>query len=297
MDAGGSPGGTSVNGRARHPSRLLPILAAALWVFACGGCEIDDAGRFPPPAVNFLAPAPSWLGIPYEEITLRTTLGNTVHAWFMPADAAKATVLLHHGAVTNRSATYSHYVLLHDLGYNVLVYDYQGFGESYNTPNLDTILSDANAALTHLEQRDTPGADRIIIFGLSLGTLPAIVQAGTASDKVVGVILEGCFVPDSLPPLSLLLVGIVPWADVVASAPPELDPRQYISDIAVPTLFLHSRQDVVTPFDGAQQLHDMATEPKQFIEVAGQHIMAVHQDPAYADTLRTILDGLVGGND
>ena len=143
-----------------------------------------------------------------------------------------------------------------------------------------------------MQQRDTPGTDRIILFGLSLGTLPAIAQAGSSPDQVVGVILEGSFLPHSIPPLSMLLVGVVPWANVVDSAPPELDPSQYIGDITIPTLFLHSREDVVTPFDGARQLYEMATEPKQFIEVAGQHIMAVHQDPTYADTLETFLDAL-----
>lgn len=281
-----------MDGRVRYPTPFLPILTAAMSVLACGGCDVDGTGRFPPPAVNFLAPAPSWIGVPYEDLVLETTTGDSVHAWFMAAEAGKATVLLHHGAVTNRSATFPHYVLLNELGYHVLVYDYQGFGESYNTPNLDTILSDADAALTHLQQRDTPGTERIILFGLSLGTLPAIAQAGALPEDVVGVILEGCFLPESLPPMSLLLVGIVPWANVVDSAPPELDPTQYINNISTPVLFLHSREDFVTPFEGAQRLYDMASGPKQFIEVAGQHIMAVHQEPAYADMLETFLDSL-----
>lgn len=267
-------------------------LTAMVMGFACAGCDVDGTGRFPSPAVNFLAPAPSWIGIPYEEVTLETAAGNTVHAWFIPAEAARATVLLHHGAVTNRSATFAHYVLLHGLGYNVLVYDYQGFGESYHTPNLDTILFDANAALAHLQQSQTPGAERIILFGLSLGTLPAIAQAGSSPDRVVGVILEGSFLPDSIPPFSLLLVGVVPWANVIDSVPAELDPNRYIADIAVPTLFLHSRADGVTPFDGATRLYERATGPKQFVEVAGQHILAVYEDPAYAEVLKTFLDEL-----
>ncbi len=238
-----------------------------LFIFACASCGIVGMGRFPPPTVTALSPIPSQIGIPYESLVIETHTDNVVHAWFIPADAAKGTVLLHHGAVENRSASSPHYVLLHELGYNVLVYDYQGFGESYNAPNLDTILTDADAALAYLQRRETPGTDRIILFGLSMGTLPAIAQASASPDQVVGVILEGSFLPDFLPPLSLLLVGLLPWANVVDSTPPELNPNQYMSDIAIPTLFLHSRRDVVTPFDGATRLYDLATQPKQFIEV------------------------------
>jgi len=268
------------------------ITAVLMLGWTCCGCGLFEEGRFPPPTLNTLAPIPSWIGLSYEDVKLETSQEKPVFGWFIPAEGSKATVLIHHGAVTNRSFTFAHYSLLHELGYNVMVYDYQGFGENWNSANLNTILSDANTALSYLQQRTGSGTDRIILFGISLGTLPAIAQAASSPDQVVGVILEGSFTIEIIPPWSLLLAGIIPWANAIDHAPQELDPTQYIDHITIPKLFLQSREDLVTPFSGAQQLCDQAPEPKQFVELIGQHTLAVLHDPKYAEYLKTFLDGL-----
>ena len=272
------------------------ITAALMLAWTCCGCGLFEEGRFPPPTLNTLAPIPSWIGLSYEDVKLETSQEKPVFGWFIPAEGSKATVLIHHGAVTNRSFTFAHYSLLHELGYNVMVYDYQGFGENWNSANLNTILSDANTALSYLQQRTGSGTDRIILFGISLGTLPAIAQAASSPDQVVGVILEGSFTIEIIPPWSLLLAGIIPWANAIDHAPQELDPTQYIDHITIPKLFLQSREDLVTPFSSAAQLCDLAIEPKQFVEVIGQHTLAVLHDPNYAEHLKTFLDDLATTN-
>lgn len=257
----------------------------------CCGCGTIDEGRFPPPTLNAIAPIPSWIGLPHDDVRLETSQGKPVFGWFIPAEGSEATVLIHHGAITNRSTSFTHYSLLHELGYNVMVYDYQGFGENWNSATLDSILPDANAALSYLQQRTGSGTDRIILFGISLGTLPAIAQAASSPDRVVGVILEGSFTIEVLPPWSALLAGIVPWANAIDHMPQELIPSQYVDHITIPKLFLQSREDLVTPFPGAEQLYDLAPEPKQFIEVIGQHTLAMLFDPHYAEYLKSFLNG------
>lgn len=270
-----------------------PAAAAVLAaVFCLGGCYVDEQGRFPPPTFNLLGPAPSWIGVPYEDVVLTNSHGQPVYAWWIPADGAKLTVLIHHGAVSNRSGMHGQYTILHGLGYNVMVYDYQGFGENWNTPSLDTILPDADAVLTYLQQCDRPGAERVVIYGISLGTLPAIAQSAACHDRVVGMIVEGSFVPAELPPWSLLLGGMVPWINVMSQLPIELDPLQYIEHVTMPKLFLQSQTDHITPFSSAQQLFDLSPEPKTFVTVNGPHVAAWEADPNWATILQTFLDGL-----
>lgn len=269
--------------------RLYGCVVAVL-VLLASATACNPEGHFPPPTVNMLAPAPSWLGMPYQDVTLTNSKGNVVHGWFIPAEDATATVLVHHGAVGNRSSTVAQYSVLHALGYHVMVYDYQGFGENYNTPNLGSILSDANAALAYLQSLDGPGSDRIIIVGLSLGTLPAIAQAVQSPDRVIGLVLEGSFSSADLPPWSLYFAGIAPWANAIDHLPAELEPTQHIADILVPTLFMQSREDLITPFAGAVQLCEMASEPKQFVEVTGGHLASVVVDPQYVGHLGSFLD-------
>ncbi|MFH1419263.1 MAG: alpha/beta fold hydrolase, partial [Planctomycetota bacterium] len=261
----------------------------ALLLLVAGGCAPGQDGRFPPPTINALFP-PSMFGVAvYEDVTFTTSQGHIVHGWFMPVENSQGTVLINHGAVSNRSGLFGHYTLLMQLGYNVFVYDYQGFGESYTQPSLDTILPDANAALAYLQQRTDPGTDRIVLYGVSLGTLPTIAQAVESPDNVVGIVLEGSFVPEFLPPWSMLLIGIAPWANAIANLPAELEPRQHVRDITLPKMFIQSQADTVTPFSGAELLFELAAEPKQFVETSGLHAAAWQDVPAFPDTLGAFL--------
>lgn len=229
--------------------------------------------------------------MPYEDFTARNSFGQTIHGWYMPAREASLTVLVHHGSITNRSTTFALYIMLHQMGYNAVVYDYQGFGENPNPPDLDTILPDADAALAWVQQRVGPNA-RIVLFGVSLGTLPTITQAARSPAGVVGVVLEGGFLVDELPVWSPLAAGIVPWVNAVDAVPAELNPAGHAANITLPKLFMQSSTDLVTPFDSARRLCDMTPAPKVFIEVLGQHTLAVTADPRYREYLETFLGGL-----
>ncbi len=268
---------------------FFPLLLACIYC----DCGIDENGLFPPPVLHLLVPTPSLFGLVYEDIKFEASDGRQIYGWFIPSNDHKATVLIHHGALINRSSTFSQYNILHDLGYDVMVYDYRGFGESRETANLQTILEDADTALSYLLQRDKTGEGRVILFGVSMGTLPAIAQAGSSEGQIAGVILEGSFLPELLPPWSLLLAGITPWVNPIDRVPRELDPNQYIGSATMPKLFLHSRRDLVTPYESAQDLFQEAPGPKQFVDVLGQHTLAALVDPNYALKIETFLDGVV----
>lgn len=292
--------------KARLRCGLALVLASCVGLCGCGVQDADEFvqsmldellaayvvdGCFEPFAPEALFP-PSLLAVPYEGLTLRSRQGDPVYAWFLPVDDPVGTVLIHHGAMTNRSAVLGNYFHLRRFGYNVMVYDYQGFGENENPVDLNTILDDADAALKFVQDSDLPGTDRIVLYGVSMGTLPAIAQAAESPERVVGVVLEGCFTSDSLPPLSYLLIGIVPWEVDISTAYPQLDPMLYIMTVTMPKLFIHSRQDSVTPFGGAEQLYALAPEPKQLVEVYGEHTASWMADLRYADILRGFLESL-----
>jgi|GEM_PF-1533275 len=293
-------------------SRLRTILMAPVLCWFGGGCVMPPEsglvagivegnlppyvieGQFEPPNMNWLPPL-ELLGVPHENLVLQSRQGNPVHAWFLPAETPEGTIFIHHGALTNRGATLSNFLFLRGFGYNLMIYDYQGYGESVNQADLDTVLADADAALDWLLQCDSPGAERIVLYGFSLGTLPAIAQAANAPENVVGLIVEGCFTYESLPMRSYLLIGLLPWTVEVETLYPELDPLAYIDEITIPKLFIQSRNDTITPFTGARQLYLEAPQPKQLTEVRGEHATAWIVDPLYVDILRDFLDSLPGG--
>lgn len=89
-----------------------------------------------------------------------------------------------------------------------------------------------------------------------------------------------------------LAAGIVPWVNVLDAMPAELNPAVHIGLVALPKLFLQSSADLVTPFEGARRLCDLAPSPKAFIEILGPHTWGVASDPRYRGHLETLFSGL-----
>lgn len=268
--------------------------ALLLTLAMLAGCATEPFGDglFSPPAQNVVLFAPDAFALAYQTIELPVDrpAPHVVTGWFIPASAARGTVLLNHGSLFNRSLYFDYYTLLHDLGWNVFVYDYQGFGESRDLPSLESLVPDADAALFYVQNRVADAGRPIVLFGISLGTLPTLTHAARNPDGVAGVVLQGSFVPDLLPPKSYLLAGILPLPEVIARRPQELDPYQNIEQITLPKLFLQSPQDLTTPIEGARRLFELAIEPKKFLEITGGHALAPVLDPDYPGYLLSFLD-------
>ncbi len=74
--------------------------------------------------------------------------------------------------------------------YGVMALDYQGYGLSEGTPSQEGLIRDATAALDWLMMQGvTP--DRIIVYGFSMGSIPAVALAGSSAlSGRGGLILE-----------------------------------------------------------------------------------------------------------
>lgn len=270
------------------------VLLAVGALFGCATEPVGD-GLFAGPAQNLILFTPEVLGLTFEhvELAVDTPVPHTVYGWLIPAEGALGTVLVHHGSLFNRSALFDNYSLLHDLGWKVFIYDYQGYGESRLQPSFESLLPDADAALRYVQQSSAAESERIVLFGISLGTLPTLAQAARAPAGVVGVILQGSFVPDLLPPKSFLLAGVVPLPEVLDRLPEALDPYLNIEQITLPKLFLQSPEDLTTPIAGARRLFELAVEPKEFLEITGGHALAPVIDPDYRGYVSAFLDDLL----
>ncbi len=272
------------------------LLACCLVLPCCCGCGAFqvEGGLYPLPAIHIVYPRPSDVGLAFEDVQLTAANGQTLYAWFIPAQNARAMMLLHHGAVANRSSGLAHCRLLHDLGCHVFIHDYQGFGESWALATLETILPDADVALSYVQQRNQASGLPIIVFGASMGTLPTFAQAARGPAGVAGVIVEGSCVPRVLPSFLFPVIGIVPSPEAFLNVPAELDPLANVPLITLPKLFIHPPNDTQTPIAGARELYAAAVEPKQFQEVAGDHLLAISADANYQAIIAAFLDEVVG---
>jgi hypothetical protein len=211
-----------------------------------------------------IAATPDAIGLQHEALTLVAEDGVKLHAWFVPAPRARATLLFCHGNAGNISHRLDSIRLFHDLGLNVLIFDYRGYGRSDGRPSEKGSYRDVDAGWNYLVNMRRIAPDRIVVFGRSLG---AAIAADLASrTKPAAVILESAFtsVPD-------MAAAIYPWLPVHILSRYRYDNKNKIGHITSPLLVVHSQDDEIVPFPHGRRLFELANEPKQFLVLDGGH--------------------------
>jgi len=244
-----------------------------------------------PGAERTLTAPPLSLQLPIERAELTTEDGVRLVGWVMPA--ANSTtgfwLLVCHGNAGNLSQfdRPAHYAALSQLGLNLFAFDYRGYGESGGTPSEHGLYRDADAAYRYLrEERGVP-AERIIVFGHSLGSAVAIDLASRT--PVAGLIVEGGLV-------SVIQRGqeLYPFIPVRWIARTRFSSIDKIAHVAAPKLFLHAVADEVIPLSHGRRLFQAAQDPKRLVELEGTHSDAFAVDSSryfgsIAGFLKTLL--------
>lgn len=214
---------------------------------------------FPSRAV---AEPPSGTGSPVETMAVGTTDGERLHAWWVAAPApARGHVLLCHGNAGNITSRMAHARLLGGIGFDVMLFDYRGYGRSSGSPSEEGTYRDARAALAALLRR--PGVDprRVFYLGESLGAAVALELA--LRSPPAGLILQSPFT--SVRDMARAVYRVIPRR-IVPDAYPSL---RIIRDLRSPLLVLHGEGDDVVPVEQGRALHAAAPEPKRIEIFAG----------------------------
>ncbi|APE38191.1 alpha/beta hydrolase [Nocardia mangyaensis] len=208
-----------------------------------------------------VAQTPAALGLDYRELTMRTADGLDVHGWFVPAERPRAHILYAHGNAGTIGDRVSIIALLVAAGFDVLAFDYRGFGRSAGRPGEQGTYLDARAARAALLAQPGVDPDRVLYLGKSLGG---------------GVLLE---LATEFPPAGMILMSTFSgMRDAARSVypflPAPLIPNAYpslarIATVGVPVLMMHGERDELLPLRHAERLFAAAREPKQLIVVPG----------------------------
>ncbi len=221
-----------------------------------------------------LIATPEDVGLDFEPVHLETEDGETLHGWWVPAadvsretspdEFAKQTLLFFHGNAGNISGRVESVQQFHELGLNVLIVDYRGYGQSTGSPSEEGVYRDASASWQYLTETRGISPEDIVIFGRSLGAGPATWLA--VQKQAGAVILESPFtsVPD---------IGAhhYPFLPVRALATNDFPNEERVEEIEAPVLVIHSQADRVVPFEQGKRVYEAASEPKQFLEIQGGH--------------------------
>ena len=128
------------------------------------------------------------LGLPHERVTFAARDGVHLAGWYVRSRNGAAIVLVHGGG-GDRQGTIRHARMLAKAGYEVLLYDARGRGESAGHENAFGWEwdRDVRGAVSYLAGR---GIHRIGLLGLSTGA-EAVVTEAASDPRVEAVVADG----------------------------------------------------------------------------------------------------------
>ena len=138
--------------------------------------------------IKELRDAPSNWGMQYEDVLMTTADDIELHGWYIPNQNSKKTLLFFHGNAGNISHRGESVKIFHDLGLNVFIFDYRGYGRSKGEPNEKGLYEDARTAWRYLIETKGMNGDSIILFGRSLGGAVATKLGSEVDASALGLI-------------------------------------------------------------------------------------------------------------
>lgn len=202
-----------------------------------------------------------------EEVWFNAPSGPRLHAWWLPslrpAERTIGTVVYCHGNNANISLHARFVNWLPERGFNVLVFDYRGYGRSEGSVSREGTVEDAVAAIDFAEARD-PG--RVVVFGHSLGGAIGIV-ATARRPAVRGIVAESTFPTyREIAARKVGLLGFLAWVIISSGC----DPQSSLDALPPRPLFvIHGTEDRIVPVWFGQALYDRAPEPKELLLIEG----------------------------
>lgn len=214
------------------------------------------------------AGTPSDWGWRFEDVALVAVDGVKLHGWWVPhapeRSDAGVTVLFLHGNAGNISHRREKLALYRDLGADVLIVDYRGYGRSGGQPGEDGFRRDAYAAYEHLTNVRGVAPRRVLVHGESIG---AAVAARLAAEVPIGaVVLEAAFT--SVPDVAAAMYPVLPVRWLVRN---RFETLARIPNIRAPIFVLHSRGDEYFPIQHAERLAAAGGSRARLIELQGGH--------------------------
>jgi fermentation-respiration switch protein FrsA (DUF1100 family) len=253
----------------RAVRRILALIAilVVLYLLGCGYMWATQRQQIFEPEPQ-LQSAPNRNGMRFEDVYIASGEGaerGKLHGWWIPAEQTDAPTLLYlHGNYRNIGYNVEHAMRLHGLGYNLLLVDYRGYGNSTGgEPSEAKMYEDAEAAWKYLMTQRASGAPRTFIYGHSLGGAIAIDLA-VRHPEAAGIIAESSFT--SMPAMAMLDYGYLP-VDWILNQ--RFDSLLKISALKIPILLIHGTWDKKVPPQMSQQLFDRAPQPKTLQLIAG----------------------------
>jgi uncharacterized protein len=248
------------------------LLVLLTYIGACAYMWETQRQHIFEPAAQ-LQTTPDRVGMEFEEVHIPVGSGSDrgeLYGWWIPAQRHNAPTFLYlhgndynigHGSDLDKAGQF------HRLGYNVLTFDYRGYGRSTGgEPSEAKVYEDAEAAWKYLIEKRACPPRRTFIFGHSLGGAIAINLA-LHHPEAAGLISESTFT--TMNDIAGLHYEYMPVALLLNQ---RFDSLGKIDRLKIPVLFIHGTWDKYVPYRMSEELYKRAPQPK-FIKLieGGEH--------------------------
>jgi len=231
-----------------------------------------------------------------REFVTMTSQGKKIYGYFIKSKTPSSiTILYFHGNYDHLQYYWDRAELLYKTGFNVFIFDYQGFGMSEGTPSESALYADSRAALQYVLSRSDVSATRLVFYGYSLGCAGAIdVAAYTFTPPCL--LLESPYASTSVLLQSGVLVDI-PSSYIMKG---EYNNGEKIRKVHTPLLLMHGVDDRFIDIEkNGAVVFNNANPPKQFIRVPGadhEGVPGAMGESSYMNTVRTFIQQYTPAN-
>ncbi len=220
--------------------------------------------------------------VPFTEMTLSTPGDGRINAlWFRREEEQRPLVFYHHGNSGNleRWGKLSDYFDV--LGYDLLIYDYRGFGKSRGRRSEALFYSDGEVLLDFA--REYYKEEDIVLYGRSMGS--GVASRLAAESKARMLILETPY--HSIRKLFATYYPFLPTFLFVFKY--RFPVYAWLDETSCPVYVFHGTRDYVIPYRCAKALKPHLKESSQFITVSGGGHGNLARYEVYQKRIREIL--------
>ncbi len=212
-----------------------------------------------------------------QDIELHLSDGTPIHGWWFPTKGWKpedgATFYLHGNAgnLSQRGGAADRWQ--RELGQAVLMIDYPGYGRSGGSPNESSCMAAADAGYDWLTKEMRIPAQKILLYGGSLGGAVAVDLASRREHRALILI-------NTFASISDMASWLFPYSPARYLVHNRFDSLSKIAKCTRPIFQVHRTGDIVVPFEQGKRLFDAAGARKCFTTLEGSE-----HDEALADGL------------
>ncbi len=219
------------------------------------------------------------VSLPYiKEFNIQLNDKESINGFISINNSSDKFIIYSHGNAGNIYTKYSYLQYFKSLcNYNIVFYDYRGFGKSIGTTNESNIYQDILNIWKHLVFNLDVNPKNIILYGESLGCCPSLwlsnyLQNLNIKEKLVSppkIILHSGFAS-----LKKISNQLVPGLGTCFISTKEFNNLHYIhtiEQVPISILIIHSKDDELIPYNHALELIEQNKTHSTLLSILGTH--------------------------